>query len=168
MIAALTLLAAMLPATDCVSATDELRYRSDSIALAGLLLLPPGGRPVPGAVIVQGSGPSDRTNAWARAIAEEFVCNGVAVLLTDKRGGGASGGDWRRASFEDLARDAVAGVRTLRGRREILADRVGLIGLSQGGWVVPLAAARSGTVAFVVNISGAAVSFAEQSFTDRR
>ena len=40
-------------------------------------------------------------------------------------------------------------------------DRVGLIGLSQGGFVAPLAATL-GEVAWVVDVSGAAVTLAEQ------
>ncbi|MFP5287799.1 MAG: alpha/beta hydrolase family protein [Thermoanaerobaculia bacterium] len=146
--------------------TEDVRYRNGSLNLAALLMLPRSGSPVAGAVIVQGSGTSDRTNGWARAIAEELVGSGVAVLLTDKRGSGASEGDWRRADFGDLAEDALAGVRFLRGRPEIDRERVGLVGLSQGGWIVPLAAARSDEVAFVIDISGASVSFGEQSFTE--
>ena len=36
------------------------------------------------------------------------------------------------------------------------ADRIGLIGVSQAGWIMPLAAARSEAVAFFISISGAA------------
>ncbi len=147
--------------------TEDVRYPSGPLTLAALLMLPPlSPERVPAAVIVQGSGASDRSNAWARSIAEELVRAGVAVLLTDKRGSGASEGDWQTADFSDLAGDALSGVRFLRGRPEIDPGRVGLVGLSQGGWIVPLAAARSTDVAFVIDISGAAVSFAEQSFTE--
>lgn len=146
--------------------TEDVRYRNGSLNLAALLLLPRSGKPVAGAVILQGSGASDRTNAWARGIAEVLVREGVAVLLTDKRGSGASEGDWQRADFSDLAGDALAGIRFLRGRPEVDPGRIGLVGLSQGGWVAPLAAARSNEVAFVINISGASVSFAEQTFTE--
>jgi dipeptidyl aminopeptidase/acylaminoacyl peptidase len=146
--------------------TEDVRYRNGSLTLAALLMLPASKAPVAGAVIIQGSGTSDRTNGWARVIAEELVGSGVAVLLTDKRGSGASEGDWRTADFDDLAGDALAGVGFLRGRPEIDRTRVGLVGLSQGGWIAPLAAARSNEVAFVIDISGASVSFAEQSFTE--
>ena len=146
--------------------TEDVRYKNGALPLAALLMLPPSESPVAGAVILQGSGTSDRTNGWARGIAEVLVESGVAVLLTDKRGSGASGGDWRLAGFDDLAADALAGVKLLRNRPEIDPQRVGLVGLSQGGWVAPLAAARSDEVAFVIDISGAAVSFAEQSFLE--
>jgi uncharacterized protein len=154
---------AQIPA-DAPYRTEEVRYANGDVTLAGLLMLPDTDGPVPGAVIIQGSGRSDRTNQWARAIAEELVRGGVAVLLTDKRGSGASGGDWQMAGFDDLAGDALAGVAALRARAEIDPARVGLAGLSQGGWIAPLAAARSPDVAFVIDVSGAAVSYAEQSF----
>lgn len=144
--------------------SEDVRYANGPLELAAELLLPAAEGPVPGAVILQGSGTSDRTNAWARAIAEALVGEGLAVLLTDKRGSGASGGDWRTAGFGDLAGDALAGLELLAARPEVDAARVGLVGLSQGGWVAPIAAAaRPEEVAFVVNVSGAAVSFAEQT-----
>jgi uncharacterized protein len=146
--------------------TEDVRYGDGATRLAALLMIPVSGNRVPGAVIIQGSGTSDRTNQWSRAIAEVLVNRGVAVLLTDKRGSGKSEGNWQTSDFNDLAADAIAGVGYLRSRKEIDPNRVGLVGLSQGGWVAPLAAARSGLVAFVIDISGASVSFAEQSFIE--
>ncbi len=144
--------------------SEDVRYESGSLALAALLMLPASERPTPGAVVIQGSGTSDRSNPWARAIAEELVRAGVTVLLTDKRGSGASGGDWRTADFEDLAQDALAGTAYLETRPEVDPRQIGVVGLSQGGWIAPLAAARSDRIAFVISVSAAAVSFAEQSF----
>ena len=141
----------------------DVRYPSGDLTLAALLLAPPGPGPHPAAVIIQGSGDSDRTNQWSRDIADMLVGHGLAVLLTDKRGTGASEGDWRTAGFDELADDALAGVAFLGSRPDIDPERVGLVGLSQGGWIVPVAAAR-GDVAFVVDVSGTSVSFAEQSF----
>lgn len=168
MIRLLTAICLLLPVAAAAQApgyrTEEMRYANGDVALAGVLMLPDARGPVPGAVIIQGSGRSDRTNQWARAIAEELVRAGVAVLLTDKRGSGASGGDWQTAGFDDLAADALAGVAALRARADVDSTRVGLVGLSQGGWIAPLAAARSPHVAFVIDVSGAAVSYAEQSF----
>lgn len=142
---------------------QSVAYRSGDVELAASLLLPNGPGPHPAAVIVQGSGESDRSNQWARAIADTIVESGFAVLLTDKRGSGESGGDWRLVGFEQLASDALAGITFLQTRSEIDSKRIGLVGLSQGGRVVPVAAAQSDSVAFVINLVGDAVSFAEQS-----
>jgi hypothetical protein len=96
------------------------------------------------------------------AYAEALVERGVAVLHPDKRGSGASGGDWHGASFTDLADDAIAAVELLRGHPAVDAARVGLIGFSQGGQIVPLAATRSRSVAFAIDVSGSVVPMAEQ------
>ncbi len=141
---------------------EEVSFEAaDGVALAGLVYIPQGDGPFPGAVVIQGSGSSDRTNLWARTFAETLARAGVATLLPDKRGSGVSGGDWMAASFEVLARDALAGVARLREHAAVKDDDVGIVGLSQGGLVAPLATAL-GEVAWVVDVSGAAVTLAEQ------
>lgn len=146
--------------------TLDVQYESEGVVLAAELIVPPGARPRAAAIIAQGSGTSDRTNQWSRDVANALVERGLAVLLTDKRGSGASQGDWRTASLDDLALDILAGARFLAGRPEIDATRIGVVGLSQGGQVAALAAARSSQVAFVVNVSGKTVTFAEGSFAE--
>jgi dienelactone hydrolase len=80
-----------------------------------------------------------------------YARRGVAVLIHDKRGTGASTGNWARASFDDLADDALAAAAYLRGRPEINGRQIGLHGMSLGGWVAPLAASRApDDVAFVI------------------
>ena len=134
----------------------EITYKNGDIRLAGVLLTPVDPGEYPAAVLLQGSGTSDRSNAWARVIAESLVAKGVAVLLTDKRGSGQSGGNWRTASFEDLALDGVAGINALRGLKGIRDDRLGFIGLSQGGHLSPLAASLC-DVQFVIDFVGGAL-----------
>jgi pimeloyl-ACP methyl ester carboxylesterase len=131
----------------------ELTYMNGEIRLAGVLLTPIESGEYPAAVLLHGSGTSDRSNGWARSIAETLVSKGVAVLLTDKRGSGQSQGNWRTSSFEDLAKDGLAGIVALRGIEGIRKDRLGFIGLSQGGHIAPLAAVM-GEVQFVINFVG--------------
>lgn len=156
-----TLLVLYLLAAPAAAQERELRWANGEIELAGALLLPPGPGPHPAAVILHGSGDADRRQPWAREVAAALVAEGVAVLLPDKRGCGASGGSWRRADFADLATDALAGARAVRELPEIDAAQVGLVGLSQGGHVVSVAAAQDASLAFVVDVSGGAVSMAE-------
>ena len=58
---------------------------------------------------------------------------------------------WPMVEFE--ADDALAAVSLLRGEPSIDPDRVGLTGMSQGGWIIARAAIRSDDVAFVVALS---------------
>lgn len=128
--------------------------------LAGVAMLPEGSRN-PGAVFVHGSGYSDRTNQWYLEIAQHLASHDIAVLLPDKRGCHKSEGDWRRADFDDLAADSTAGVKALQRQNCVDPRRVGLIGISQGGWIAPLAADKE-PVAFVISVSGATVTPLEQ------
>lgn len=136
--------------------TEDVKYRNGKVELAGTIYFPDGEAPFPGVVVLQGSGTSGRSNVWSQRAAALLRGMGLAVLLTDKRGVGESGGDWRTASFGDLAGDALAGVETLRAHPSVSPDNVGVIGLSQGGRVAPLAAAR-GNADFVINFVGGAV-----------
>lgn len=125
-----------------------VRYASGDASIAGSLLLPVTPGPHPAVVMIHGSGAVTRDTL--RPFANHFARNGVAVLITDKRGTGLSTGRWARATFDDLADDALAGVRYLRTRREIRSSAIGVHGMSLGGWVAPLAAVKSRDVAFVI------------------
>ncbi len=113
------------------------------IRLVGAIMIPAGEGPFPGAAIIQGSGASGRSNIWAWTFADGLALRGVATLIPDKRGSDASGGAWMDASFEDLAADAAASLEALRGLEGVDAQRCGFVGLSQGGWIAPLATAKS-------------------------
>lgn len=141
----------------------SVRYPSAGTGLGAALLVPDTGGRRPALVVIQGSGNSDRSNAWARSIAESLARRGIVVLLTDKRGTGESEGHWAAVGFEELADDAIAGAAFLATMPEVDSSRIGLIGLSQGGKILPLALTRAGgQVAFGIDVSGAAVPFSEQ------
>ena len=128
--------------------------------LAGIVRRPAGRASAPGVVLVDGSGEGskDEWGGWPEWIAD---C-GVIVLRHDKPGCGGSPGDWREQSFEDRADESLAAATVLRSLPGV-GPGVGLCGISQGGWVSLLAAARAPeTVDFVVTISGPGVTPAEQ------
>lgn len=95
-------------------------------------------------------------------MARWFAAQGVAALAYDKRGVGDSGGNYRSVPFMDLCDDGLAAVLYLRSRKEIDPKHIGVWGLSQGGWLGPLAASRSADVSFVIAVSGPGVSPGEQ------
>jgi alpha-beta hydrolase superfamily lysophospholipase len=130
--------------------TEDVTFTNGDVRLSGTLCLPPGKAPHPGVVLIHGSGPESR---WGtiRHIADRFARAGIAVLIYDKRGSGESGGDWRTASYDDLAHDVLAGVRLLARTPGVDSRRIGLLGHSQGGAVAPLVAKLDrSAIAFVV------------------
>lgn len=138
---------------------EEVSFRSGDLRLAGQWLTPRGEGPYPAVVLLRGSGDSSRGNQWTESLAAVLLEEGVGVLAPDKRGSDGSEGDWRTADFDELAGDALAGVRYLASRTDVVPESVGVMGLSQGGQIAAVAAARSDSVAFAINVVGAAVPF---------
>jgi len=140
------------PAASTVNLRDvAVSFSSGNVSLAGSLLLPEGPGPFPGVVLIHGSGPQDRT--WLEPIARRFAEHGVAALVYDKRGTGASTGSWLSSSLTDLAADGTAAVKLLAARPEVDRGSVGVWAISQGGWVAPLVAADP-TVRFLIVVTG--------------
>jgi pimeloyl-ACP methyl ester carboxylesterase len=141
----------------------DLPFRNGDVSLGGTLILPDGTGPFPAIVVSHGGNPETRADAGYRGQGVMFARAGVAALVYDKRGTGSSTGDWQVAGIEELAGDALAGLRALRSRKEIDARRIGVAGHSQGGWIAPLAATQSRDVAFVVATSPSGINPMEQS-----
>ena len=139
---------------------QEVHWLNGEIELTGTVFVPnkiTNG----GAVVIHGSGWSDRDNLWYLHFVMKLVDSGVAVLFPDKRGSGESGGDWRSSSFDEFALDSLVGREKLSEITGIRTENIGLLGISQGGSVAPRAAAISGDVPWIVNVSGSSVSFEE-------
>jgi hypothetical protein len=135
---------------------EEVSYESLSpgIRLTGTLTIPPGKAPFPAVILISGSGAQDRDETIFShkpflVLADDLTRRGCAVLRVDDRGVGGSTGSTMNATTEDLVKDVMAGVRYLKGRSDIAAAHVGLIGHSEGGLIAPLAASRSDEIAFI-------------------
>jgi uncharacterized protein len=137
---------------------EAVHFANGNVTLAGTLVLPDGPRRHPAVVLFHGSGPQQRDLFTARWFAKQ----GVAALAYDKRGVGESAGNFRDVPFMELCGDGLVAIDYLKSRKEIDPKRIGVWGLSQGGWLAPLAASRSSDVAFVIAVSGPAVSPGEQ------
>ncbi len=156
-IAILPLLAAFLAmgggrATPVAAASEqEVQFTSGNDTLYGSLLLPDmqPGRKVPAAVIISGSGPTDRDGNSAlldgkidsnRNFAQALANQGVASLRYDKLGTGKTGiGSYANnladIGFNLFVDEAQAAYNYLRSRPEIDPQRVMLLGHSEGGLI---------------------------------
>jgi dienelactone hydrolase len=140
----------------------SFRNTAQNIELGGMLFVPPGKGPFPAVVVIQGSGTSVRNNGWYLTLTQYLQKNDVIVLLPDKRGSEKSGGDWRSASFEDLATDTLAAIQYLRNQGLAAISKIGVVGMSQGGWIAPIVASESSDVEFLVNVVGTSLTTQEQ------
>jgi len=134
---------------------EEVSFHNGGVTLFGTLLIPRGHGPHPAIVLVHGSLAETR---WGTIMffADRLVRRGIAALVYDKRGTGASTGDWKTATYEDLSDDALAGIHLLQQRKDTHPDRIGAFGHSEGGAVVTIMAARSKDVAFIISADGTA------------
>jgi pimeloyl-ACP methyl ester carboxylesterase len=133
--------------------------------LAGTLALPAAPARVPVALIVAGSGPTDRDgnsallpghNDSLRMLAAALADNGVASLRYDKRGIGASAAAMTSESalrFDTYVDDAQAWLDKLRADPRF--SGIVVIGHSEGSLIGMLAAQRAAAAAFV-SVSGVA------------
>jgi len=134
--------------------SEEIVFRNGEIEMHGTLLAPRRSRRPGVVVFAPGSGPAIRPNGfWPYFLAR----NGIATLTFDKRGVGASNGNWRTASYEDLANDLVGAVDALRSRTDVDKARIGIWANSESGWTAPIAASRSSHVKFLIFRSGSAL-----------
>jgi len=136
---------------------------SGSLGLAATLTMPRGATgSVPVAVIIAGSGPTDRNgnsvmgirpNSYAQ-LAWRLAERGIATLRYDKRGMPGTHGtfDIRTMTLEDFAGDARAAAESLA--RDSRFSRVVLLGHSEGASLALIAARQGAPVAGVVHVSG--------------
>jgi fermentation-respiration switch protein FrsA (DUF1100 family) len=134
----------------------------DSILLAGTLTLPSSGNNFPAVVLISGSGPQNRNEELLGhkpflVLADHLTKNGIAVLRYDDRGVARSKGNFQTATSADFATDVSAAVQYLKTRKEIDAEKIGLIGHSEGGMIAPMVAAQSKDISYIVLLAGTGV-----------
>jgi pimeloyl-ACP methyl ester carboxylesterase len=134
---------------------EDVSFTNRDVILSGTLVLPPTKGRHPAVVMLGGSGSTVRDNSM---VADFFALTGVAALIYDKRGCGRSTGDLSTFTYDDLAGDALAGLGLLKNRPDINPRQIGLWGMSQGGYVVPLAASHCADVAFIISMAGPGVT----------
>jgi pimeloyl-ACP methyl ester carboxylesterase len=117
----------------------SVSFTSHGTRLSGQLIEPPSAGPHPLVVLVHGS---EKTSPLQNHYPYIFASYGLTVFAYDKRGTGASDGEYTQ-NFELLADDAAAALRAARQADAGRFTRAGFFGGSQGGWVAPLAATHS-------------------------
>ena len=145
---------------------EPFPYRSEEVkfinpetgdTLAGTLTLPNEPGDYIALILVSGSGPQNRDEELLGhkpflVLSDYLTRNGIAVLRYDDRGIGKSTGNFRSATSQDFATDALAAVEFLKTKSEI--NKIGIAGHSEGGLIAPMAAVKSDDVDFIVLMAG--------------
>lgn len=145
--------------------SDSVYFYSgrDSIRIAGTLTRPITGKKHKAVVLISGTGKQDRDGTMGGIkffgdIADFLTQNGYVVLRMDDRGTGESSGDYSNSTTYDFAIDAIEAVKFLKGLPFVNKNCIGLLGHSEGGAVISIAASKCKDIKFLISLSGLAMN----------
>jgi pimeloyl-ACP methyl ester carboxylesterase len=144
---------------------EEIRFQSGRFRLVGDLQIPTAEGDYPVIVMVHGDGGIDRTCFGIyQPIVERFLRAGYAVFSWDKPGTGESTGSLAQDSevLSQRASILVRAIELLKEHPALDPERIGVWGISQAGYVVPLAMTMNADIAFLIVTSGPAMDSYEQ------
>lgn len=146
--------------------TEEVAVeaRNGSISLQGTLTYPEGDGPHPLLIWVPAGGSSQFRGNLFDDFIKLLPYYGMATLVYDKRGCGASSGDVATATLQDFASDARAWLLAAGKWPRIDQRRLGLAGIDQAGSVIPLVAAQSDKPAYAAILSGNTLTMEAQEY----
>lgn len=160
----LCLLVLSLQVPAALAATGDVTFESHGVTLSGSIALPESAPARAALVFVHGSGPQTRN----LGLAERLARAGIAALVYDKRGAGKSGGAYEgqqsvsEKNLALLADDAAAALDALSRHPSLAHVPAGFAGISQAGWIVPLAATRARQAKFLLLWSGPVCKVSEE------
>lgn len=117
-----------------------IRFSGKDASLYGELFLPINKKPQ--AVVILHYGSGQESAVYNNYVQYLLPLNDIAVFVYDKPGTGRSTGK-QTANFELLATDMIAAVKAVRAQPAVKGVPIGLMGESQGGWIVPLTASQT-------------------------
>lgn len=141
---------------------ELIAFDANGLTLHGTLFRPdqPGRAPL--LIAYHSAGGGSAAFPFYNHLKSDLPARGVATFVFDRRGTNGQPGDFTTATFEDLARDGIAAMETIKSHSNIDARRIGAWGVSQGGWIAPLATTLSDDFAFSIAVSGPGVTPARQ------
>ena len=129
--------------------TEKITFQSNQFRVEGELRMPEEEGRHPLVIMVHGDGPAYRTSF--RKLKETMLRAGYATLIWDKPGYGQSKGEFSRNHLrEERAEILVAAINHMKTHPRIDADRIGVWGISQAGYVIPRALLKTNQISFMI------------------
>lgn len=151
---ALLLISCAAPATpEPYGPVEELTFQSGPFKVVGDLRLPAESGPFPVVLLVHGDGPADRIGALGlyTPIMERMLQAGFATFAWDKPGTGESTGELSEPNLRHKrAQILLDAIELMKTRPEIDPKWIGVWGVSQAGYVIPIALTQTQDIAFVI------------------
>lgn len=137
--------------------SKEITFMYNGDTLNGVLTIPKNkeNNPVPLVIFVHGDGAVSANNYGYEYIWDALAKNGIASMSWSKKGVDKSTGNWLKQSMTDRANEVITAVNFIKNNHHNQFSNIGLLGFSQGCWVVPKVCAKLQDIDFAILVSGA-------------
>lgn len=144
---------------------EEISFRTQGVdyEFKGTLTYPSKEGKYPLMIMISGSGIQNRDEEIMQhkpfaVIADYMANNGIAVFRYDDRGFGSKNAELFNATTLDYALDVESAINAVKNHPNIDADKIGLVGHSEGGLIAPIVASRNSDVDFLILLAGPGVN----------
>ncbi|WP_160198314.1 alpha/beta hydrolase family protein [Senegalia massiliensis] len=132
----------------------EINFVNSGINLSGSLYLPDTPPPYDLVFLIHGDGPQDRTlNGGYALIMNHLLDQGIACFSYDKAGVSKSEGNWLEQTMKERSDEVESALKILENKIPI--RKKGVLGFSQGGWVISELSKSMAPIDFIVIVGGA-------------
>jgi uncharacterized protein len=130
---------------------EQIQFTVEGQRLYGMLHLPDGRGPFPALCFFHGfTGQRIEPHRLFVKTARKLAAEGFVVLRFDFRGSGESEGDFRDMTISGEIKDALASLDFLASQPQVDSSRMGVLGLSLGGFVASHVASQNRLVKTLV------------------
>lgn len=144
----------------------NIKFVSGKNTLYGQISIPKHKKNPPLIIFLPGSGEASYQTNYKKFLGltiEKLFQDDFAILYFDKPGVNQSTGEWYNQDFYEQAENTINAVRYAKKNFPLKKSKVGIIGHSQGGWLVQIAASKyPNEINFGISLAGSAVSVLEQ------
>ena len=144
---------------------EEISFRTEGVdyEFKGTLTYPKKEGKYPLMIMISGSGIQNRDEEIMQhkpfaVIADYMANNGIAVFRYDDRGFGSKNAELFNATTFDYALDVESAINAVKNHPNIDANKIGLVGHSEGGLIAPIVASRNSDVDFLILLAGPGVN----------
>ena len=123
--------------------SSPLMLDNGEYEIPAIMTSPEGTAVVPGVILLHGSAShKNEVGDLYLRLAEQLANNGIASIRIDFAGTGDSPVDYTHYTLKTAVRDAEVALAFLRSQPQVDANRIGVVGFSQGGLIAQLLLAQ--------------------------
>ena len=142
--------------------TETITFQSGDFKIIGELRIPKANGNHPLVIMVHGDGPAYRT--YFAKLKERMLQAGYATLMWDKPGYGESTGKFSKEKrLAERASILVDAVKFMKKHAAIDSSRISVWGISQAGYVMPLAIRQTDDIKFMIAVGCPGVNSIDQT-----